>query len=583
MVAVLTDEYPNNDQKGTQWSRSCKVKTGFRYAFGRGEMPSALAFVAGLGKLAGLNALLEKNISRWFLAIIAGLLLAAAFPRIDFAGGAWVAPGLLVFAAWNRSGREVFRLGMAAGFLFWLVSLYWLLEIPFRWHSIPLGPGAGWLALSAFVALFPATWLWLIVDRKYWVMSSWPGRLGWALGGAAAWVGLEMIRARIFGGFPWNILGASQFKMVPLIQIASVTGVYGVSFLVVWTSLSLYSAARMFFLNPSSRFVWQEVFLPLLVVAVLFAWGEFKAIEPAPTTTTLRVALIQPSIPQNLIWDESANSVRFQQLIQLSESALSNKVDLLVWPESAVPEFDDATYSAITNLAYTHHIWLIFNADDVLPNESGGTKYDVFNAAFLFGPDGAFREVYHKQKLVIFGEYIPLSWLPIVKWLTPIPDSYKAGDSPKLFPLDNFQVSASPLICFEDLFPQVGRQAAGEGADFLVNLTNDGWFGQSAEQWQHEIGAIFRAVENGVPLLRCCNNGITCWVDAKGHEREIFQDKNGGVYGPGVMIFDLPLQKNEPTFYTRHGDWFGWGCVGIALIFLGFKVAAFKNRPQEGK
>jgi apolipoprotein N-acyltransferase len=165
-----------------------------------------------------------------------------------------------------------------------------------------------------------------------------------------------------------------------------------------------------------------------------------------------------------------------------------------------------------------------------------------------------------------------------VKWLTPIPDSYKAGDSPKLFQLGNFRAAASPLICFEDLFPQVGREAASGGADFLVNLTNDGWFGQSAEQWQHEIGAIFRAVENGVPLLRCCNNGVTCWVDAAGREREIFRDENGSVYGAGVMFFELPLQKHERTFYTRHGDWFGWSCVGIAFIFLGLKVAAFKTR-----
>jgi apolipoprotein N-acyltransferase len=547
----------------------------------------AEAFCETNSSLATLKSFLNELFIRsgYLAGTVAGLLLAGAFPRVDFAGGAWIAPGLLVFAARNKKGGDVFRTGMVAGLSCWLASLYWLLEIPYRWHSIPLGPAAGWLALSAFLALFAAAWVWLVANGPSRVMDFWAGRLLWALAGAASWVALEMIRARIFGGFPWDFLGASQLKMIPLIQIASVTGVYGVSFLVVWTSLSFYSAVRMVFRNPNSRFAWQpEIFPSLLVVACLFAEGELKVAEPVTTTATLRVALIQPFIPQTLIWDENANAERFQQLLRLSESALTNGVDLLVWPESAVPELDDATYSAITNLVCAHHVWLIFNADDAVPRPNATNEYDndVFNAAFLFDPDGNFGGVYHKQKLVMFGEYIPLvSWLPFVKWLTPIPDSYMAGDSTKEFSLGDLQATASPLICFEDLFPQVARKAAGGGADFLVNLTNDGWFGESAEQWQHEGSAVFRAVENGLPLLRCCNNGVTCWIDRTGREREIFRDENGSAYGAGAMIFDLPLQKHEPTFYTRHGDWFGWGCVGVALILLGFKFAHRQNQQSR--
>ena len=131
--------------------------------------------------------------------------------------------------------------------------------------------------------------------------------------------------------------------------------------------------------------------------------------------------------------------------------------------------------------------------------------------------------------------------------------------------------TTSPLICYEDMFPQLARRAVRGDTDFLVNLTNDGWFGQSAEQWQHMAGAVFRAVENGVPLVRCCNNGVTCWIDAQGRVREIFRDKNGSVYGTGTLTIDLPLQKHTPTFYNRHGDWFGWGCVGFAAIALALK------------
>ena len=529
--------------------------------------------------LATLKSVLNELFIRsgYLIAVFAGFLLASAFPNINFAGGAWIAPGLLAFATRNKSGGDAFRVGVTAGLVFWLVSLYWLLDIPYAWHSIPLGPGAGWLALSAFVALYLGVWTWVISSCPPKMIEFWGGRFLWGIAGSAAWVALEMVRARFLGGFPWDILGASQVKMTPLIQIASITGVYGVSFLVVWTSLCLYSAVRMIAAKPQSRFAWQpEVFPPLLVLAVLFAVGELKLLQPASSGTTLRVALVQPAIPQGVIWDETANAVRFQQLLQLSETALTNKVDLLVWPESAVPELDETTYPAITNLAYEHKVWLIFNSDDAVPRPNATNEYDndVFNAAFLVGPDGALRfdNIYHKQKLVIFGEYVPLGgWLG---WLTPITGSYKAGTNAAQFGLENLNVTASPLICFEDLFPQIGRKAAAGGADFLVNLTNDGWFGESAEQWQHEAGAIFRAVENGMPLIRCCNNGVTCWVDGNGHEREIFRDATGSVYGQGVMIFELPLPKHGVTFYTRHGDWFGWICVAITVLFTIYDLRA---------
>src|SRR5439155_17129695 len=131
----------------------------------------------------------------------------------------------------------------------------------------------GWLALGAYVALFPAAWLWAVQGAKSKVQSSWNGRTAWALGGAATWVTLEMVRGRFLGGFPWSFLGGSQSEMIPLIQITSVTGVYGISFIIVWTSLSLYSAAEMIFQKPASRFAWQsEIILPLTTVIVVFSF-----------------------------------------------------------------------------------------------------------------------------------------------------------------------------------------------------------------------------------------------------------------------------------------------------------------------
>jgi apolipoprotein N-acyltransferase len=541
--------------------------------------------------------------SGYLAAIAAGLLLTAAFPKIGVAGFAWIAPALMVFAARGKSGDDAFRVGCVAGLAHFLSSLYWLLLMPVAGYPI-----LGWVALSAYLALFFGVWTWLVSPRASHstLPASWSGRLLWALGGAAGWVALEMLRGWLLGGFPWNFIGASQSPMVPLIQIASVTGVYGVSFLVVWASLLLFSAAWMIFQKPAVRFIWQaEILLPFAVVVGLFVFGEirlergrsareFQAADHAGgPPALLRVTLIQPGFPQTLIWDENQNASRFRELIALSKNALTNPTDLLVWPESAVPEFNNETLAAITNLVRSRRVWLIFNADDVVPRPDAANEFDndAFNAAFLFAPDGRCAGIYHKQKLVIFGEYIPLArWLPFVKWFTPITGGFEAGNASAQFEMqfrdssglevqintNNAEavsgapgrVVASPLICFEDTFSQLARKASSTNTDFLVNLTNDGWFGDSAEQWQHEQGAIFRAVENGIPLVRCCNNGITCWIGAHGRVREIFQDKTSSVYGAGAMTIELPLSSRAPTFYNRHGDWFGWGCVAVAFGLL---------------
>jgi apolipoprotein N-acyltransferase len=513
--------------------------------------------------------------SGYLVAAFAGLLLAAAFQKIGIAGFAWIAPALLIFSAHKKNSGDAFRAGYVGGISFWLASLYWLLLMPAPGYSI-----LAWIALSAFLALFFAVWTWLLAGKIG--EGNWARRNCWSLLGAAVWVALEMFRARIFSGFPWSFLGVSQFQLTPLIQIASITGVYGISFLVIWVSLSFFSAMRMILQKPNLRFAWQtEITLPLFVVAGIFACGEVKLRQQNPPASTLRVTLIQPSVPQTLIWDETENSNRFRELLALSQAALTNKTDLLLWPESAVPELNDENYIAITNFIRAHHVWLIFNADDVLPKKypTPNDKYDYFNAAFFFDPDGLCAGIYHKQNLVVFGEYIPLvRWLPFVKWFTPITGGYESGKFPVQFEMENLKVKTSPLICFEGTFPRVARKSVQSDTDFLVNLTNDGWFGDSAEQWQHMANSIFRCVENNVPLVRCCNNGVTCWIDASGRVREIFRDKTGSVYGAGAMTIDLPVQNHAQTFYNRHGDWFGWMCVGIASVLLVIKI--FPRRRQ---
>ena len=525
--------------------------------------------------------------SGYLVAIFAGLLLASAFPKFNLAGFAWIAPALMIYAA--RQGKlhmDAFRAGYVAGLAFWLASLYWLLNMPVAGFPI-----LGWLSLCAYLAIFPAVWTWLVARFK-WENSNWSGRFFWSLTGATAWVALEFLRGWLFTGFPWNDLGVSQFKLTPLIQIAAVTGVYGVSFLVAWFSLALFSAVQMVLKNPARRFVWQaEMALPMCAVVFYYLAGFFAMNSGTPVENrNLHVTLVQPSEPQTLIWSSKEDSMRFARLLAQSQAALTNHTDLLLWPESAVPPMDDATYQAINQFVRSNQVWLILNADDV---EFHPNTTNFFNAAFLVSPDGRWRQTYHKRRLVIFGEYVPLAdWLPFLKWLTPISGGWTPGNTVVQFEINHPTggaeqiitlvstneptatsnhpiVKVSPLICFEDVFPGLGRDSAQEDTDFLVNLTNDGWFGSSAEQWQHAAAAVFRAVENGLPLIRCANNGVTCLIDARGRVQQFFADQAGDVHGRGILTVEIPLVTSRtPTYYHRHGDWFAWSCVDLTAISL---------------
>ncbi|HEX9048819.1 MAG TPA: apolipoprotein N-acyltransferase, partial [Verrucomicrobiae bacterium] len=511
-------------------------------------------------------AIAKRVISELFLrsgylaAIVAGLVMALAFPKFGLAGFAWVAPAVLFAAARGQAGADAFRTGYVGGFTFWLTSLYWLLLMPVT--GLPI---LGWIALCAYIAVYQGIWVWLISSFNF-ANSSWSNRLRWSLGGAAAWVALEMVRARLFSGFPWSFLGVSQYQMTPLIQVAAVTGVYGVSFLVAWFGLSLYSASVMIFQQPTRRHIWQmEIVLPMLAVVACYVGGFFSLTGHTTPKNFLRVTAIQPSVPQTLIWSSNEDNRRFRNLLDLSQRALAtNESDLLVWPESAVPGVDEPTYRAINQFVQSNHVWLILNADDV---EFHPTVTNYFNAAFLIDPDGHWQlPGYHKRRLVIFGEYVPLAnWLPFLKWLTPITGGWTSGAKPETFEIKDIPameipstasatnaveiqlqppprtVKTSPLICFEDTFPNAARDAAQDDVDFLVNLTNDGWFQESAEQRQHMANAVFRAVENHVPLLRCANNGVTCLIDDRGRLQKIFHDAHGSEYGPGALAVNVPL------------------------------------------
>lgn len=526
------------------------------------------------------------GLTRWRVtaALFGGLLLGVAFPTPGWAGLAWLSPGLLLFGAIGLPAGAAFRYGWLAGSVHFLVTLRWLLHIPF-----PAGAVAGWLALSAYCAVYPGLWIWLSLrvlklgsEGTYPLRAGvneftgrpWLTRLRQLLFVSALWVALEMVLARFLTGFPWCPLGLTQWRNAPLIQLTSVTGVYGVSFLLVWFSVSLAAAVGGVAQRPANRFGWTaDLRVPLFALLIVVGLGFSRVMRPpAGDARKLTLALVQPSIPQELIWDSDANPARFDKVFKLSQQALATRPDVLVWPEGSLPDMTRGQLTDMTKLFAGSDTWWIFgSADAEAAPPDDGAKWRHYNSAFLFTPDGRYADTYRKRRLVIFGEYIPFErTLPFMKWLTPIGASFTPGPGPGWFHLGpTTNVNVAPMICFEDVFPHHTRAHVLPDTDFVLELTNNGWFGESGAQWQHCASAVLRAVENGVPVVRCTNNGITCWIDEFGRMGAQFSTGDGNVYDAGFLLTTVPLRPEgtlrELTWYHEHGDTFGWICVVAAV------------------
>lgn len=527
------------------------------------------------------------------LALLAGTLWALSFPLPGWSALAWIAPGLLLATGFHRSPGAAFRLGALAGLAHHLIALRWLLHIPF-----PSGAVAGWLALGAYCALYSGLWLalaarilqasaglppgctWSSAVLGITRLSEWRRQGLWLLVGAL-WVALELVRCRFLGGFPWNLFGTTQWRNPPLLQMASVTGVYGLSFVLCWISAALAGALALLVFRSEHRLAWTTALrLPVLVLLILLGLGFRRIVHSRPPDAVATLALVQPSIPQRLIWDDAANPARFDKVLALTREAIAARPDALVWPEGSMPDLTPEQFLQVSRLLQGTAISWIFGT--AYGQEVAG-RPEHYNAAVLVHPEGRVAERYHKQRLVIFGEFIPFEdTLPFMRWLTPIGSSFTPGRGPARFVFGSRPVEASPLICFEDVFPHSTRAHATPGTDFLLELTNNGWFGESSAQWQHTASAVLRAVENGLPLVRCANNGLTCWVDGHGGLHDVLRDVSGSVYAPGVDVVRVPLRPGgrprSLTPYHAHGDVFAWTCMGAALLGL----LAPTNRHRTG-
>lgn len=515
-------------------------------------------------------------------AAFSGWVLSCAFPLpetlegLEGAGAAWMAliPLLLVIRA--SRPKAAFAWGWASGFLFWLLTLSWLLALRHTWGGVAM-PALGWVALSAYCALYTGLFAF--------VFAAVPGtRLLPLLAAPVLWAGTEWLRATLFSGFPWNPLGVSQYRNIAAIQVAGVGGVYAVSALIMLLNTALAMTILRIFSEIRSRItrrrrVHTELMVGLAAVAICWSWGVRTVRQTPPYAgASLRVAAIQPAIPQLQKWSASFETDIAKALGEQTEFALMTRPDLVVWPETATPgmlRIDPLSQRLVESVSTQGDAYLLAGSMDY--RQLPGQDPEYLNASFLVSTNGQIETVYNKRHLVLFGEYLPFeNQLPFVKNWSPLGFSCIGGEpNQPLMELatpgtDRHEpVLLSVLICFEDVFPYLARRDVRRGARLLVNQTNDAWFDGSAASRQHMANAVLRTVENRVPMVRAANTGITCFIDRFGRIAKRESSLGHGFSNAPVTASaaDMPL-----TPYTRTGDWlFGLPCAlatALATLFM---------------
>jgi len=521
---------------------------------------------------------LKSLINCWLQPASAGVLLALALPPFNLGQLGWVALIPLLFAVQACTPSEAFRRGYVSGIVFFALTIWWIIHV-----TLP-----GMVALIAFLALYfgvGALWFaWVmqfVAGTPRPQMNSTFRNLVAATLGVAGWITLEWLRGKLpFGGFPWNFLGVTQWRAVPLIQFASVTGVYGVSALICFANFAFYFTLRRFIAQmkePGQRrgLSW-EFYAAMVLIGLVFLYGVRTVFSREPATSRrIHLALVQGNIPQTLKFEPSQKAMILERYQSLTETAMMTQVDLIIWPETATPEalrYDPESFALVTNLAVKANAHLLTGTIDVTPYSTN--RPEAFNGAILIRPDSSLGGIYHKIHLVPFGEYVPLRKIvPFFKWLTPITDSFERGEEFTIFHLKELRFGV--VICFEDTVPKVYRRFVQHGADFMVNLTNDAWFKDSPAAEMHLANAVFRCAETRRPLVRCTNNGVTCIVDEFGFVNPATRVTS---FTQGILICDLAVPRASGlTFYAAHGDW----VVGLCAIVTGLTSTLIWKRKRR--
>lgn len=512
---------------------------------------------------------LYNTLRKFGSSIISGIFLTLSFPTAELFPLAWIALTPLLVQLYDENERFAFKAGLIFGLIYFFGTIYWIYYALYLYGSLPFIVSISVvlmlsLYLSLFTAFFCSSYSFII--KKTLIPAS--------LVAPSLWTSLEFIRSYAFTGFPWSSIGYSQYKFLPLIQISDVTGIYGVSFLVVAFNgliadfIILKKIRKFKPLYPSS-YVFIGAILLLLVYISVLSYGAFR-LHQERGDSSFKAALIQGNIEQDKKWDSAYQKYVINIYKKMTQKAVEESPDIIIWPETALPFYfatDKMLSEELVSYQKTLNSYLLFGSVLIRENSLGRVKdnrkqiHKLTNSAILLNKDGKVTYIYDKIHLVPFGEYVPMKEiLFFIEKLVHGAGEFHAGDSyiKAVTPFGSF----ATLICYEIIFPGMVRKFFLGGGDFIVTITNDAWFGHSPGPYQHFSMAVFRAIENRKPVVRVANTGISGYIDSNGR---ILSKTN--IFERSYLVIDIKKDRTK-TFYTTFGDVFSYLCIIFSVIAL---------------
>ena len=514
-----------------------------------------------------------------FPVVLSGLLLTGSFPLADISWLIWFALLPLTISIRSASLRQSFYLGFLTGVVHYLTLLYWIAGTLMTYGGFPLYLCLILLfLLAAYLAVYPALFaagLSGLCKSPILCFIIFP----------FLWVSLEYLRSLLFSGFPWGLLGYSQYSNLNIIQFSDIFGVYGISFFIALANAAALTAFlyitgwKWHGRKVSKKLAGGSIIVLVIISGAIWSYGKWRIRwidELAGASPSVKASIIQGNIDQSVKWNNLYQRSNTEKYINLSLQVKKDKPDIVVWPETATSFY----FILNTELTGMVKAGILKTGSDFLigsPSiEPINNNAEYFNSAYLIDSGGNVQGKYSKAHLVPFGEYIPFhKWLPFLGKMVEGVGDFRPGKIGNTLFGEKYNLGV--LICYELIFPDLARAMVANNASLLINITNDAWYGRSCAPYQHFSMAVFRAVENRRSLIRAANTGISGFIDPAGRivaKTDIFEEAVS-THSAAVI--------SKKTFYTRFGYLFAVVCLAVTLftaILLKIKKAFFKNAQK---